>query len=108
MAFEEDAAVGKLLIPLRSAHICLMRKCKQCGAHIIGFKSTCSSCGSELSPTVGDVARFSANGCWRAVTGLFGVLLILGGLPFLFSPAFVGGIAMILVGAGFARDAIEG
>lgn len=85
-----------------------MRKCKHCGADIYSTDSKCRACGADILPTAGQFASAGAYGCWRLVKIIVGIGLVLGGLPILFTPGFVGGLAMIVVGGGVLMEALEG
>ena len=82
--------------------------CPHCRELVSSSAKFCGKCGAQIVPTSVRIVGEGAYGCWRIIKVVVGIGLILGGLPWLFTPGFIGGIVMILIGGGIFKDSIEG
>lgn len=74
-----------------------------------GRMYTCASCGNKTEAPLsgGEVTQGCALGCGKTAQAIFGIILVVGGVPVLFTPGFAGGILMILLGGAMALSALH-
>ena len=81
--------------------------CPKCKNMVSSDTKFCRKCGAQIVPTVVRFVGNTAIGCWRIIKIVVGFSLVLGGIPWLFTPGFLGGVLMILVGSGLIQEAVE-
>ena len=81
--------------------------CAKCKNLIFNGSKFCEKCGAQTTPGFVWVGGKVFEGCWRIVKIVVGLSLVLGGIPWLFTPGFVGGVLLMFVGFGVIQGAVE-